>query len=52
VSLKGILASKGAREAVAAAGGTVDLPHPDVAAAAAAASKAAAAKAAKPKEAR
>jgi large subunit ribosomal protein L15 len=52
VTLKGILASKGAREAVAAAGGTVDLPHPDVAAAAAAASKAAAAKAAKPKEAR
>ena len=56
VSLKGILASKGAREAVAAAGGTVDIPHPDVAAAAAAASKAAAAKAtakaATPKEAR
>jgi large subunit ribosomal protein L15 len=57
VSLKGILASKGAREAVAAAGGTVDVPHPDVAAAAAAASKAAAAKAAAakaatPKEAR
>ena len=45
VSLKGILASKGAREAVAAAGGTVDIPHPDVAAAAAS-------KAAAPKEAR
>ena len=42
VTLKGILASKGAREAVAAAGGTVDIPHPDVAAAAA--SKAAATK--------
>jgi large subunit ribosomal protein L15 len=53
VTLKGILASKGAREAIAAAGGTVDLPHPDVAAAAkAAASKAAASKAATPKEAR
>ena len=50
VSLKGILASKGAREAVAAAGGTIDIPHPDVAAAAA--SKAAASKAATPKEAR
>jgi len=48
VALKGILASKGAREAVAAAGGTVDLPHPDVTAAA----KAAASKAAAPKEAR
>jgi large subunit ribosomal protein L15 len=57
VMLKGIHASKGAREAVAAAGGTVDVPHPDVAAAAAAATKAAAskaatAKAATPKEAR
>jgi len=52
VALKGILASKGAREAVSAAGGTVDVPHPAVAAAAAAASKAAASKAAAPKEAR
>jgi large subunit ribosomal protein L15 len=52
VVLKGILASKGAREAVAAAGGTVEIPHPDVAAAAAAAAKAAAAKGAAPKEAR
>jgi large subunit ribosomal protein L15 len=52
VVLKGILASKGAREAVAAAGGTVEIPHPDVAAAAAVAAKAAAAKGAAPKEAR
>src|SRR6266566_2209972 len=29
VTLKGILASKGAREAVSAAGGTVDIPHPN-----------------------
>jgi large subunit ribosomal protein L15 len=46
VNLKGIAASKGAREAVAAAGGTVDIPHPAVAEAAkvaAAAAKAAAA---------
>jgi len=50
VALKGILASKGAREAVTAAGGTVDVPHPDAIAAtkAAAATKATAA----PKEAR
>ena len=56
VALKGILASKGAREAVSAAGGTVDVPHPDETAAAAskaAATRAAAAsKAATPKEAR
>jgi large subunit ribosomal protein L15 len=55
VVLKGIRASKGAREAVAAVGGTVDEPHPDVAAAAAvtaAAAKSAASKAAKSKEAR